>query len=193
MKLTLLKSLTTIGLGLFLGSVFTNSVQAEISNSLETTAEFQPSVLQPLLLSQLQGHDVYMGEPQIEWDNLMLGHVAGKVGNIGSIVLPDGTSFRSNVTVHPGDDVLVEQDDNGNYSVVQPAHSRWISILESEYGWKRLDMSAYQPLSERTAALWAQLDSRPMTTTEVTPRATTPSTYTPPPVESEPEPVRGLW
>lgn len=200
MKLTLFKSLTTIGLGLFLGSVLTNSVKAEIIDSPEITPESQFELAQPQLMSQMLGHDVYMGEEQMEWGILMLGHVAGKSGDIGSIVLPDGTSFSAYVgpcTFHelggacPGDDVLVGQDDDGNYYFVESAHSRWISILESEYGWRRIDMSAYRPLSERTAPLWAQLDSRPSSRTSIPPRRTTPSRpYSPPPAQSEP--VRGL-
>lgn len=157
MKLTLFKSLTTIGLGLFLSSVLTNSVKAEVVDSHQTTPESQFELAQPQLMSQMLGHDVYMGEEQIEWGNLMLGHVKGKSGTIGFISLPDGTRFRADTDARPGDDVLVAEDDDGNLYLYDIAHSRWISVLESEYGWRRIDMSSYRPLSERTAPLWAQL------------------------------------
>ena len=195
MKLTFFKSLTTLSLGLILSSVFVNAAKADVIDSINTTDKSLLEITndEPLLLSQLRGHEVYTGYDQMDWDGVMLGHVRGITGTIGHIVLPDGTSFNANTDACDGDDVLVGEDDNGNYYLIGVAHPRWISILEADYGWRRLDYASYRPLTERTADLWAQLESSPTTRTPIPPRRTAPSRpYTPPP-QTAPEPVRGLW
>lgn len=198
MKLTFFKSLTTLGLGLLLSSVFVNAAKADVIDSLKNADKSLLEITndEPLLLSQLRGHEVYMGYEQMEWDNKMLGHVRGKTGTIAHIVLPDGSSLRATTDACDGDDVLIGEDDDGNYYFIGVAHPRWISILEEDYGWKRLDYASYRPLTERTADLWAQLESSPTTRTAIPPRRTVaPSRpYTPPPQPAPaPEPVRGLW
>lgn len=198
MKLTFFKSLTTLGLGLLLSSVLVDAVKADVIDSPKTTDKSLLEIAddEPLLLSQLRGHEVYMGYDQMDWDNKMLGRIRGKSGTIAHIILPDGNHFHANTTACPGDDVLIGEDDDGNYYFIGVAHPRWISVLEEDYGWKRLDYDSYRPLTDRTADLWAQLESSPTTRTPVPPRrAVVPARpYTPPPQPAPtPEPVRGLW
>ena len=195
MKFSLLKSLTTVGLGLFLGSVFGNPVKAQLVHSVESSSENQLELSQPdsILISQLFGHELYKGEPQIEWGNLMLGRVVGEAGSIMFVVLPDGTYFNDVGAGYPGYDVLVAQDENGRYYIVDAAHSEWISVLESEYGWRRITRLT-PPLTERTAPIWSQLGSSRSSTTQIQPRSSTPARpYTPPTQSQYDEPVRGLW
>lgn len=185
-------SLTAVGLGLFLSITPIKTTQAfELkTQDSESRSGFQS------LISQLRGHQTYKGEPQIEWGDNMLGRVVGKSGDIMFINVEDGGTFHANGSFSPGSDVLVGKDADGRYYLVDSARSPWISILQSKYGYKKLDGTSVA-LNERTAAIWAELNSSPTTTTaEIPPRAQAapPTTYTPQPeVEQYNEPVRGLW
>ncbi len=185
MRLNFLKSLTTIGLGLLVSPLLTSVAKAETTDLSNSNAS------QPLMISQAEGHDLYMGAEQIGC-GATIGHVVARSGTIGFIVFPDGGHLHTDIGGVSGDDVLVEMDDNGNYYVTDMAHPVWISHLESEYGWRRIDYycSSYVPLTERTSSLWAELDSRPATRTSIPARPQT-RPYTPPP--AQPAPVRGLW
>ena len=194
--------LTGLGLTLLLSSLLASPVKANLtlepkSESLAPTNTHE----QNHLITQLFGHDLYDGEPKIEWNGYILGRVVGYVGHIVTVLLPDGTYFNAAAPEggvlqtsydrvgHPnGYNVLVKEVDDGVYEIEMVAHPLWISTLESEYGWRRVDR--LPPLSERTAYIWAQLGGRRGSTTFPAPtRRYTPS-YTP---AEESEPIRGLW
>jgi CobQ-like glutamine amidotransferase family enzyme len=186
-----LSSLTVIGLGLFLS---TTSIKAAQASQLKGQNNESTSGTSSLI-SQLRGHDTYMGEPQIEWGDNVLGRVIAKSGDIMFITVEGGGTFTAGGTYCPGSDVLVGKNADGEYYLVDRAHSQWISILESKYGYKRLDGTS-MALNERTAAIWAELNTARTTTTEIPPRAETApaTTYTPQPqVEQYNQPIRGLW
>jgi hypothetical protein len=183
--------LTGLGLTLLLSSLVASPVKASVT--LETKSESLEQINtheQNHLISQLFGHDLYEGKPQIEWNGYLLGKVVCRAGSIVSIILPDGTHFNTALSeVRPnGFNVLVEEAD-GRYEIVRVAHPRWISILESDYGWRRVERLA--PLTERTAPIWAALEASSSSTTVAPPPTRTTPSFTP--VEQETEPVRGLW
>jgi hypothetical protein len=187
-----LPSLTAVGLGLFLG---TTSIKTAQAFQLNTQNNESTSSGASSLISQLRGHDTYMGEPQIEWGDNVLGRVIAKSGEIMFITVEGGGTFHANGTFCPGSDVLVGKNADGGYYLVDRAHSQWISVLESKYGYKRADGTS-MALNERTAAIWAELNTARTTTTEIPPRAETApaTTYTPQPqVEQYNQPIRGLW
>ncbi|WP_373478772.1 hypothetical protein [Geminocystis sp.] len=184
-----LQYLTVATLGLFLGANTIKPVQA-----FEINPQTTESSSSELLLSQLRGHNTYMGQPQIEWGDSMLGRVIGRSGGIMFIRAEDGVVFHANGGFCPGSDVLVGKADNGQYYLVGQAESQWISRLQSKYGYKRLDASA-GALNERTAAIWASMNSS-TTTREIPARPVMQSapTYTPQPeVQEYNQPIRGLW
>jgi hypothetical protein len=186
-----LSSLTVIGLGLFLS---TTSIKTAQASELKTQNNESTSGASSLI-SQLRGHDTYMGEPQIEWGDNVLGRVIAKSGEIMFIRVEDGGVFFANGSYTPGSDVLVGKNADGGYYLVDGAHSEWISILESKYGYKRAEGTT-MALNERTAAIWASLNTPSTTTREIPARAETApvTTYTPQPqVEQYNQPIRGLW
>jgi hypothetical protein len=186
-----LPSLTAVGLGLFLSTTSIKTAQAFQLNTQNNESTLGASSL----ISQLRGHDGFSGEPQIEWGDNMLGQVVGRSGDIMFIRVEDGGNFHASGNVSPGSDVLVGKNADGGYYLVNSAHSEWISILESKYGYKRAEGTT-TALNERTAAIWAELNTPSTTTTEIPPRAeTAPATsYTPQPqVEQYEQPIRGLW
>ena len=162
--------LAGLGLTFLLSSFLASPVQA--GAPLERKSESSEQINtheQNHLISQVFGHDLYDGKPQIEWDGYMLGRVVRQTGEIIVVVLPDGTFFTSGIPEelratsdwlsYPTPyNVLVEELDDGVYEIYIISHPRWISTLESEYGWRRVDR--LPPLSERTAPIWAQLESR---------------------------------
>lgn len=180
-----------LGLTLLASSWLASPVKANLipetkSESLEELQfDFRES-----LLSQLLGHDVYKGDPQIEWNGYMLGRVVAKVGNILFVKLPDGSHFQDTGSARPGNDVLVEEVD-GKYYVVQTAHSAWISHLEADYGWRRI--TAVENLNERTAAIWSELESASSAPVVTSPPTTSTPSYTPVEQPTMNEPVRGLY
>lgn len=176
-------SLAVVGLGLCFSTIGMNP--AHSSELIEHNSE-------DILLSQLRGHDTYDGKPQMQWQDYSLGKVVGKSGGIMSILVEDGTSFQADGYVRPGSDVLVGKDENGEYYLVSAAESEWISILRSDYGWKRTVAQA--ALNERTAAIWSEIEAssnRP--TTEIPRREVVESQYQMNETVIESEPVRGLW
>jgi hypothetical protein len=186
-----LSSLTVMSLGLLLSTTSLKPAQAFQLNiqGNESRSDSQS------LISQLRGHDTYMGQPQIEWGDNMLGRVIAKSGDILFIRTEEGAVFQANGTFCPGSDVLVGKNANGGYYLVDRAHSQWISVLQSKYGYKRLDGTSVA-LNERTAAIWAEMKTQSTTNREIPPRVqTTPApTFTPQPQGSQyNEPIRGLW
>lgn len=186
-----LKSLTTIGLGLVLTSVFGNSVKAETIESAKSTYEMK--LVHPLMISQVRGHDLYSGGEQMPCDGI-IGHMYCRSGTIGFIRSADGAHIHASTGAWNGEDVLLGKDDDGNYFIIGMAHPRWITKLVADYGFTYPENCDYVPLTERTADLWARLgQQRPAT--QIPSRPTPPARpYTPPPQpEAQPEPVRGLW
>jgi len=190
-----LKMFSSLGLGVLLSLVSLSSVKAETKDTSISPSENSSD----LIISQLRGHNIYMGEPQLEWGDYLLGRVVGKSGGIMFILLEDGTSFTASGGICPGSDVLVLKNADGRYSFVQGAESQWISVLKSKYGYKMLDGS-YVALNERTAALWKELETSSSRTVEIAPRETT--TVQTQTVIQETEvieyqetsdPIRGLW
>lgn len=190
------KIFSSLGLGVLLSLVFLSSVKAQTIDTTTSTSDKESE----LIISQLRGHNIYRGEPQLEWGDFLLGRVVGKSGDIMFIVLEDGTSFTASGDVCPGSDVLVIKNADGRYSFVQAAESRWISVLQSKYGYKRLDASS-AALNQRTAALWKEMEASSRRTVEIPPRPTT-SVQTETTVQQEmreyqyqetPKPIRGLW
>ena len=146
-----------------------------------------------IVISQLRGHNTYDGGSQMQWNDYSLGKVVGKSGGWMSILVEDGTSFQAQGSVRPGSDVLVAKDENGEYYLVSAAESEWISILQSEYGWKRF--VAQGALNERTAAIWQEIEassSRSVVEREIPPREVGETQFEPEPMMDS-EPVRGLW
>ena len=194
-----LKMFSSLGLGVLLSLISFSSVKAETK---ETSPASSSENFPELMISQLGGHNTYMGEPQLEWGNFLLGRVVGKSGDIMFILLEDGTSFTASGGICPGSDVLVIKNANGTYSFAQVAESKWISILKSKYGYKRLDGS-YVSLNQRTAALWKEMEASSSRAVEVQPRqSTTVQTQQTQMVIEETEvieyqetsqPIRGLW
>lgn len=179
--------LSVIGAGLFL-TAGVNSVEAStIKNEQTSNSEAKT------LISQLRGHDIYNGSKQMEWGNYTLGRVIGKSGDILFIRTESGAVFHANGGFCPGADVLVQQEQNGRYYLVDGAHPQWISRLKSKYGWKQVETSG--ALNERTAAIWASMGQSSSPPREIPPREITPApTYTPQPeVQQYNQPVRGLW
>jgi hypothetical protein len=215
-----LSCLTGLGLALFFSASVINPAKASsvkennvssfdsVSNQFESaSSELDLQLPKNSLISQLAGHDLYKGEGTIGC-GLLIGHVVATVGNIGFIVLPDPDDFNLDgdyldhvhleIDAYDGDDVLIRrvEDDEGNYYYEYEgiAHSPWTIALITDYGVRDLRSEyicgSYVSLLERTAPLWAQLETRE---TVVSPPPQTTPTYTP--VESpQPEPpVRGLW
>jgi hypothetical protein len=120
------------GMLLFL-SVSAVSVAPAIA---ETTSEAN----QTFTISQLEGHDTYNKEPQMDMSKYILGTVVGQAGDLVSVKLSDGKVFQapfydpSNPYV-VGSNVLV-MEENGVYSVVGLAHPAWITPLVDNYGLK---------------------------------------------------------
>jgi len=197
MNLKIFSSVSTLGLGLLLSLVSLSPTKAEIQQNTSNKSKNNSS---QLIITQLLGHQTYMGEPQIEWGDYLLGRVVGKSGGIMFIGLEDGTSFTAVGSVPPGSDVLVLKNADGSYSFVQGAKSEWISILESKYGYKRLDGS-YVALNERTAALWKALEtSSSSSIADLPPRQSTMVETQTMMEETEvmeyqetSQPIRGLW
>lgn len=193
-----LKFLTGLGLTIFLTSVISTPAKAGlipdiISKSLEKLKNDSSEELvkeSSQELSQLLGHDVYDGKPQIEWNNYILGRVVGKVGKILFVKLPDGTHFNDVGEGYPGSDVLVEEVD-GRYHIVGMAHSPWISTLKAKYGWRRV--TATGNLNERTAAIWEELEANSRRTSITPPPRTSTPSYTPVQSPVINEPIRGLY
>lgn len=182
-----------IGLGLTLltSSLLTNPVKANIvPKTISNFAEKVNRNFQKNLISQLRGHEVYNGASQMEWGDLLLGRVVGKSGNILFVKLSDGSHFNAVGEGYPGGNVLVEKTDKG-YHITGMAHSSWISILESKYGWKKI--TAISSLNERTAALWQQLESSRTSSVVTSPVKTYTPNYTPVEQQTINEPVRGLY
>lgn len=193
-----LKMFSSLGLGVLLSLVSFSSVRAQTK---ETTSASSTENSSELMISQLRGHNTYMGEPQLEWGDYSLGRVVGKSGGIIFILVEDGTSFTASGSVSPGSDVLVVKNADGRYSFVQGAQAEWISILKSKYGYKRLDGS-YAALNQRTAALWKEIEASSSRTVEVPARqSTTVQTQTTIQqtevreyqYEETSQPIRGLW
>jgi hypothetical protein len=179
-------SLAVIALGLCFSTIGVNYADS---------SELIDNDLTEILLSQLRGHDIYDNEPQMKWDNYSLGRVVGKSGGIMSILVEDGTSFQADGYVRPGSDVLVAQDENGEYYLVSASHSEWISYLEEDYGVKR-NKNYPVPLLERTAPIWAEIEAgSSRSVLEIPEREPVESQYemTEPTMMEESEPVRGLW
>lgn len=189
-----LKMFSSLGLGVLLSLISLSTVKAETKEAT-TASENSPE----LMISQLRGHNTYMGESQIEWGNYSLGRVVGKSGGIIFILLEDGTSFTAAGDVRPGSNVLVVKNDYGRYSLVQASEAEWISILKSKYGYKRLDGS-YTALNQRTAALWKEIEASSSRTIEVPARQTT-TVQTETNIQQREviqyqetsQPIRGLW
>lgn len=186
-----LSSLTVMSLGLLLTTTSIKPAQAFQFNTQdkESTSDSQS------LISQLRGHETYMGQPQIEWGDNMLGRVIAKSGDIMFIKTEEGAVFQAYGTFCPGSDVLVGKNADGGYYLVDRAHSQWISVLQSKYGYKRLDGTSVA-LNERTAAIWAEMKTQSTTTREIPTRVqTTPApSYRPQPQDSQyNQPIRGLW
>lgn len=179
---------------MFLSSIVVSPVKANLVPEIKSESLTQIDInSQDDLMSQLRGHDVYDAKPQIEWNGYMLGRVVGKAGKILFVKLPDGTYFNDVGEGYPGVDVLVEQV-NGRYKIAGIAHSGWISILESKYGWRKIADSSGS-LNERTAAIWRELDSNSSSSNSsisIPPRTSTPS-YTPVQSPIMNEPIRGLY
>jgi len=193
-----LKMFSSLGLGVLLSLVSFSSVKAQTK---ETTSASSTENSSELMISQLRGHNTYMGEPQLEWGDYSLGRVVGKSGGIIFILVEDGTSFTASGSVSPGSDVLVLKNADGRYSFVQGAQAEWISILKSKYGYNRLDGS-YAALNQRTAALWKEIEASSSRTVEVPARqSTTVQTQTTIQqtevreyqYEETSQPIRGLW
>lgn len=182
---------SNLGITLLASSLLANPVKA--SGVLESKSESLEAInsnTSEILISQDLGHDEYDGLPQMEWGNYLLGTVVGDVGDIKFVVLPDGTHFHGAGAGYPGGNVLVEEID-GNYYIVEDSHSRWITILQSDYGWR--NVRRIEPtLLERTAPIWAQLESSSSSSVTIPPRTSTPS-YTPVEQPTMDEPVRGLY
>jgi hypothetical protein len=197
-----LKALTGLGFVLFFFAGITESVKACSAHKTHFSTSESLSSLntdiknQNFLISQLRGHETYDGGSQMEWGDYLLGRVVAKVGNILFIKLDNGDYFHATGDAYSGADVLVEEV-NGRYQYVSMAHSSWISVLRSKYGWKQVTASA--SLNERTAAIWQEIEASSSRTATIAPppRTTTPVTTTPAynPVEYQPTstPVRGLY
>lgn len=186
-----LSSLSILALGLCFGA---NNIKPAQAFELETLNQ-KSTLNSPLLLSQSRGHDTYMGEPQIEWGDNVLGRVIAKSGGILFIKVDDGMVFHANGSFCPGTDVLVSKNADGGYSLIDRAHSQWISVLQSKYGYKISD-GTMTSLNSRTAALWAEINSSRSMTREIPPRTEVrqETTFTPAPqVEQYNQPIRGLW
>lgn len=192
MNFKLLKSLTTIGLGLALSSVFGNSVKAETIATAKSTYDMK--LVHPLMISQVRGHDLHSGGEQMPCDGI-IGHMVCRSGTIGFIRTADGGHLHANTQAWNGEDVLLGRDEDGNYFIIGMAHPRWITKLVADYGFTYPENCDYVPLVERTSSLWAQLGQQRPATTQIPPRPTPPARpYTPPPQpQTQPEPVRGLW
>jgi hypothetical protein len=177
-----LSFVASLGLTLLASSFLTNPVEA-------TVVLEQKSESSKILISQDLGHDEYDGLPQMEWGNYQLGRVVGIAGDIKFILLPDGNHFNAGGVGYPGGNVLVEEIDD-RYYIVDESHAAWITVLEADYGWRRVTR-IQPPLLERTASIWAQLEASGRTPVSPPPETSAPS-FTP--VE-EPmdEPVRGLY
>ncbi len=191
-----LKMFSSLGLGVLLSLVSFSSVKAQTQDTPSASTSENSS---ELIISQLRGHNTHMGEPQIEWEEYLLGRVVGKSGGIIFILLEDGTSFTASGSVAPSSNVLVVKNANGRYSFVQASEAEWISILKSKYGYKRLDGS-YAALNQRTAALWKELEMSSSRTVSVPPRqSATVQTQTNiqqrevVEYQETPKPIRGLW
>ncbi len=190
-----LKALTGLGLTLFFFAGITESVKASLTP--KTDLGFSKSISsdikdQDSLISQLRGHDIFSGDSQIEWDDYILGRVIARVGNILFIKLDNGSYFHAAGDAHSGADVLVQQV-NGRYQYVSLAHSYWISVLRSKYGWKQISASA--SLNERTAAIWREIEASGSRSATIAPppRTTTPA-YIPAEYNQPTRtPVRGLY
>lgn len=184
--------LASLGLALLPISVSLSPAQASLTQKTVSENSQQMNInSQEILISQARGHDIYNQQGQMAWDNYMVGRVIGKTGGILFVRLPDGTYFNDSASVPPGCDVLVELVD-GEYRIVGMTHPGWISRLESDYGWKKV--TTVTSLNERTASIWAELDSSTGTTVITPPARTSTPTYTAPvqqPVINQP--VRGLW
>jgi GTPase SAR1 family protein len=153
-----LSVLASVGLTLLASSFLTNPVKANVVSEAKSESLEQINVdSSQILISQDLGHDEYDGSPQMEWNNYQLGKVVGIAGNIKFILLPDGTYFSAAGAGYPGGNVLVEEIDE-EYRIVDVSHAAWITHLEADYGWRRVTR-IQPPLLERTAPIWAQLDS----------------------------------
>jgi hypothetical protein len=153
-----------------------------------------------LLISQLRGHNTYMGEPQMDPARYVLGRVRGTVGGIlfvefmkvytvdgkelMSTEAVDGYSQRISGDAKGGDDVIFEiVDDKLVYAGL--AHPHWISRLKlkSETATDGRTSTLLQELNQSPRA-WGlpALPAESRTYTEVTPVA-----------EPAAAPIRGLW
>ena len=180
-----LRPLIIVGLGLCLAGINANP-----AHSSETGEQKEDSVL----ISQLRGHNSYAGEPQMSWENYVLGRVVGKSGSWMSIKTEDGAVFQAEGSVSPGSNVLVDKDETGAYYLVSASEAEWIEILEADYGWKR-NAVTQASLNERTAAIWAEIEAGSSRQTTVIPAQQASESQF---IERETQvfesqPVRGLW
>lgn len=169
-----------------------------------SAAVVAPAKAEEIQISQLRGYEfqvpieVYQDE-WLQWrfeNNIVIGRVRGKVGDIMSIefLSPEAITINGkeidslNIegTARAGDDVILryqdEQwvliDDELLAQLVDPALPAWVSRLELREA----------EVVERTAIEWSE--DQPVVLPELPPsRAVAPA---PAPV-SAPEPVRGLW
>ncbi|MGK7876025.1 MAG: hypothetical protein AB4426_22815 [Xenococcaceae cyanobacterium] len=165
-------TLASMLLLLSLGAVSVAPAIAEPTNEQTQPQLSEATVDEPILLSQLLGHEEFLGEP---WMNLprgyKLGTIVGKSGNVISVVLQDGTSFDQEVAFYPSNgyhanDVVVLKE-GGEYKVINTAHPMWITQLIQDYEFELSDnmrmndlRAKYfgKPISFRTAAIWRELE-----------------------------------
>jgi hypothetical protein len=156
----------------------------------------------PLLISQLRGHNTYMGEPQMDPARYVLGRVRGTVGGIlfvefMKVYTVDGKELMSTEAVDGytrrivgdakgGDDVIFEVVDD-KLVFVGLAHPYWIS---------RLKLKSETAVDTNTSQLLQELNQSPrawgLPTLAPESRTYTEATPVPEPAPAA-APIRGLW
>jgi hypothetical protein len=152
-----------------------------------------------LLISQLRGHNTYMGEPQLNPTDYVVGRVRGAVGGILSIefmdpVTVDGkqlmsSEYRSGYTritadAMPGDDVIFQVVD-GKLVYVGKAGPYWIT---------RLKLKSETAVNTNTSQLLEELNQSPRAWgLPALPAESRTYTEAAPMPEPAAAPIRGLW
>ena len=154
-----LNILTSLLLLSLFSTISTNAVKA---NTLETkelpsSSEFSAEP-ENYLLSQSLGHQEYLGEPQMSWDDYQTGTIVGKNGSNISVITEDGSLIHGEWEIGSVGDTVLIVDEDGRAEVIDSAYPAWVGTLEQDYEFSidndaRLD----PPLQERTAPLWRQL------------------------------------
>ena len=154
-----LNILTSLLLLSLFSTISTNAVKA---NTLETkelpsSSEFSAEP-ENYLLSQSLGHQEYLGEPQMSWNDYQTGTIVGKNGSSISVITEDGTLIHGEWEIGSVGDTVLIVDEDGITEVIDSAYPAWVGTLEQDYEFSidndaRLD----PPLQERTAPLWRQL------------------------------------